>query len=99
VEKYDFYTGNQVGTAKGKGKRGEIDQGPGLAPVVVNFDRGPLGGFATFDLSAGYEVSKMVHVNAGITNLLNTDQIEFVGSPSIGRLIMLEIRAHVPGGK
>ena len=71
--------------------------GPMVSPIIFkNFDWGPLGGFTTIDLSAGYKVNKMVHINMGITNLFDTKQIEFVGSPSIGRLIMFELKVHVP---
>jgi len=34
----------------------------------------------------------------GVTNFFNTKQIEFVGSPSIGRLISVELKVHVPYG-
>jgi iron complex outermembrane receptor protein len=104
LEQYDFYSGSQVGTAAGKGKRGLVYGG--INPVnnkpryyVKNFDWGPLGGFTTFDLSAGYKVSTMVSAGVTVTNLFNTEQIEFVGSPSISRLISFELRVHVPQGK
>jgi hypothetical protein len=38
----------------------------------------------------------MVKVNMGITNLFDTSQIEFVGSPSIGRLISVELKVLAP---
>jgi hypothetical protein len=38
----------------------------------------------------------MVSAGVSITNLFNTEQIEFVGSPSISRLISFELRVHVP---
>jgi len=96
VQEYDFYSGSQLGTAEGKGKRGVIYQGPNVKAIMANFDRGPLGGFVTIDLSAGYSINNMVAVNAGVTNVFNTNQAEFVGSPSIGRLIMVEVKVHVP---
>jgi len=40
----------------------------------------------------------MLAVNMGITNLFNTEQREFAGSPSIGRLFSLEMKLHVPNG-
>ena len=98
VQQYDFYSGSQIGTEAGKGKRGIIPR-PGQPPLWKNFDWGPLGGFTTIDLNAGYRVNQMVQLNMNITNLLNTDQIEFVGSPSIGRLIMFELKVHVPNKK
>ncbi len=99
VEQYDFYAGNQIGTAKGEGKRGVVYQGPNESSTLKNFDHGPLGGFTTIDLSAGYTVNDMINCNVGISNLFNTHQLEFVGSPSIGRLIMCEVRVHVPNSK
>jgi len=38
----------------------------------------------------------MINLNMGITNLLNAKQLEFVGSPYIGRLISFELKVHVP---
>ena len=97
VQQYDFYSASQIGTAAGEGSRGKVYGG--INPVnnqpryyLKNFDWGPLGNFATIDLSAGYKFNKMVSVNMSITNLFDTKQIEFVGSPSIGRLIMFELK-------
>jgi outer membrane receptor for ferrienterochelin and colicins len=104
VQQYDFYSGTQIGTETGKGKRGVVYGG--VNPVngqpryyLKGFDWGPLGGFTTLDLSAGYKVNQMLQLNLGFTNLLDTNQIEFVGSPSIGRLIMAELKVHVPNKK
>jgi len=103
VQEYDFYSGSQIGTAMGKGLRGIVfggmrntTNGPLPSWYLKNFDHGSLGGFTTIDLNAGYKFNKMVSVNMGITNLFNTTQIEFSGSPSIGRLIMFELKVHVP---
>lgn len=95
VEQFDFYSGNQIGTEAGKGKRGIIKI-PGNVSLLKNFDWGPLGGFTTIDLEAGFRFNEMVAVNTSITNLLNTRQIEMVGSPSIGRLIMVQLKVQVP---
>jgi iron complex outermembrane receptor protein len=103
VQQYDFYSGNQIGTEAGEGKRGKVFWGYNLMNqpkyYFKNFDRGPLGDFTTIDLNAGYKFNEMISVNLGITNLFNTKQIEFVGSPSIGRLIMFELKVHVPNKK
>jgi len=98
IQQYDFYSGSQIGTEAGKGKRGIIPR-PGQPPLLKNFDWGPLGDFTTVDLNAGYKFNEMISANMGITNLFNTQQIEFVGSPSIGRLIMFELKVHVPNRK
>lgn len=100
VEQYDFYSGSQVGTREGQGKRGVVYGGPdpvtGAARYYPkNFDHGALGGFTTIDLATGYQLNDNIRLNLGITNLLNTRQVEFVGSPSIGRLIMAELQISV----
>jgi hypothetical protein len=41
----------------------------------------------------------MLSVNMGITNLFNTRQMEALGCLSIGRLIMFELKVHVPNKK
>jgi iron complex outermembrane receptor protein len=99
MQQYDFYSGVQIGTESGKGSRGKvawIDPNGVTRYYLKNYDWGPLGGFTTIDLSAGYKVNEMTSVNIGVTNLFNINQIEFVGSPSIGRLIMFELKVHVP---
>jgi outer membrane receptor for ferrienterochelin and colicins len=98
VQEHDFYSGSQIGTAAGKGKRGKVDRGT-LPPLVKNFDHGPLGGFFTVDISAGYRLSEMVSIGAAVSNLFDTEQREFVGSPSIGRLFSAELKVHVPNRK
>ncbi|MFG6686638.1 TonB-dependent receptor plug domain-containing protein [Mariniflexile sp. HNIBRBA6329] len=82
VQKYDFYSGSQVGSEEGAGARTPPN----------NFNYGPLGGFSTFDFSADYRWSKRVSLNFNITNLFNTKQIEFLGAPSIRRLAMASIK-------
>jgi outer membrane receptor for ferrienterochelin and colicins len=67
--------------------------------MLKNFDWGPLGDFTTIDVEAGYRFNELVSVNTAITNLLNTRQIEMVGSPSIGRLFMVEFKLQVPYSK
>jgi outer membrane receptor for ferrienterochelin and colicins len=103
VEAFDFYSGNQIGTAAGQGKRGVV-LGPTLAngsrvSYLKNYDWGPLGGFTTIDISGGYRFSKVFSVGTSISNLFNTKQREFVGSPLIGRLFTLELKATIPHKK
>ena len=101
VKKFDMYSGSQIGTSAGEGKRGIVYGG--INPInnqprnyIKNFDHGALGGFTTVDLSAGYKLNSMLNLGAGISNLFNTEQREFVGSPSIGRLFSVELKAHIP---
>ena len=102
VQQYDVYNGTQIGTEAGKGWRGKVywEDSTGRARYYYkNFDWGPLGGFISFDVNAGYRINKMLSITMSITNLLNTRQMEALGSPSIGRLIMFELKIHVPNRK
>ena len=101
LDKYDFYSGNQIGTEAGEGSRGRVISAinPSTsAPVISlrNYDHGALGGFTTIDIDAGYKLNKMLSLGAGVSNLFNTTQREFVGSPSIGRLFSVELKAFIP---
>ena len=95
TSQYDFYSGNQISTAVGEGKRGSIQGRHGIR-YLKNFDWGPLGGFTIIDLSAGYKINSMMSVGMNITNLFDTGQREFAGSPTIGRLITFEWRVNLP---
>ena len=108
VEEFDMYSGSQIGTAAGKGKRGVITIAPGTNPstglprattIFKNFNWGSLGGFTTFDFTAGYKINSMLTFSGSISNIFDTEQREFVGSPSIGRLFSFELRAHIPNTK
>lgn len=92
VQQYDFYSGMQIGTEEGEGMKGAVSGNPA---VNYNFDWGPLGGFTTFDFRAGYALTENLTVNLNISNVFNTRQIEFVGSPSIGRLMMIEVKVDI----
>jgi outer membrane receptor for ferrienterochelin and colicins len=102
VEQFDFYSGNQIGTAAGQGSRGRVYGGEVNGTpryYVKNFDWGPLGGFTTIDISAGYRFNPMLSFGAGISNLFDVEMREFVGSPVIGRLFTAEIKVHIPNAK
>jgi len=101
VEQFDMYSGSQIATEAGKGKRGLVYGG--INPLnnqpryyLKNYDWGPLGGFATVDISTGIKLNSMVSLGAGVSNLFDTEQREFVGSPAIGRLFSFELKAHIP---
>lgn len=104
VEKYDFYSGSQIGTAAGEGTRGSVFGGVNPATgqpryYLKNYDWGALGGFLTFDVSSGIQLNEMLHLGAGINNVFNTRQVEFVASPSIGRLVAVELKVTLPAHK
>ncbi len=103
VQEHDFYSGSQMGTAAGKGMRGMVYGG--INPLnnqprfyAKNFNWGALGGFTTIDISAGYRFNPMLSLGAGVSNLFDVEMREFVGSPSIGRLISAELKVHIPNG-
>jgi outer membrane receptor for ferrienterochelin and colicins len=104
VQEFDLYSGSQIGTSAGQGKRGLVYGG--INPLnnqprnyLKNFNWGPMGGFTTFDASAGYRFSSMLSAGASISNIFNTEQREFVGSPSIGRLFSIELKAFIPNNQ
>ena len=103
VQQFDMYSGNQIATAAGQGKRGVVYGGKSSTGLdrfyLKNFDWGPLGGFTTVDLSVGYKLNPQLSLGASISNLFNTYQREFVGSPVIGRLYALELKAFIPNKK
>ena len=101
VQKFDMYSGSQIGTSAGEGKRGLVYGG--LNPInnqpryyAKNFDWGALGGFTSVDISTGVKLNSTLSLGAGISNIFDTEQREFVGSPSIGRLFSIELKAHIP---
>jgi outer membrane receptor for ferrienterochelin and colicins len=98
VEKYDFYSGNQISTKAGEGKWGIVEGPGGIPRYPKNFDRGPLGG-TTVDIRAGYRLNEMVSFTLGITNLFDAKVREFAGSSYIRRLYQAEVRVHVPNKK
>jgi iron complex outermembrane receptor protein len=81
IDKYDFISGRHRAT--------QARRLPGANQFV---DRGPLGGFETFDLNLSYAMQSGVTVNLGVTNLFDAELREMVGSPSIRRLITGEIK-------
>lgn len=102
VEHYDFYSGIQIGTKPGEGKRGKVYGGTDKITgqerwYLKNFDWGPLGGFVSLDLNAGANLSKLLSLALNVTNLFNTTQREFVGAPSIGRLFVAELKFNLAG--
>lgn len=88
LPEYDFYSGVQIAAEENAGKR--------VAPY--NYNYGPLGGFTSVDLSAGYKFTNWLTLGASVTNLFDTAQREYVGSPEIGRLYNAELTFNF-GGK
>jgi iron complex outermembrane receptor protein len=92
VEGYDFFSGINVAA-----KTQDLD-GDGINEIVENervgrtFNYGPLGGFVNFDINLGYNINENLTLGATITNIFDSEVREFVASPSIGRLFLLELK-------
>ncbi len=61
-----------------------------------SWNYGPMGGFVTFDVSAGYRFSPMFRLSGQVSNLFNTEMREFTAAPPTGRLFSLELRVDLP---
>jgi iron complex outermembrane receptor protein len=81
VQAYDFVSGYHSATKAGKGTGSRQFK-----------DKGPLGGFTTFDVNLSYAVSPQVQLKLSATNIFDEGHRETVGSPEIRRLILTEIR-------
>ncbi len=78
--------------------------GDGVNEIVENarvgrtWNYGPLGGFFNLDLTMGYKFSENWTLGASVTNILDSEVRQFVASPPIGRLYMVELKYHLPIG-
>ncbi|MFQ5637829.1 MAG: TonB-dependent receptor domain-containing protein [bacterium] len=81
IDEYDFISGRHRATAAGEG-----------TGAFQFKDRGPLGGFETFDLNLSYAMRNGVTVNFSVSNIFDTGLREFAASPEIGRLITGELK-------
>ncbi|EMR02115.1 TonB-dependent receptor [Cesiribacter andamanensis] len=99
VEKYNYFSSYQIASETIPGATW------GGMPIVEDalsgnaWNYGPLGGFVTFDVSAGYKFSPMFRLSAQVTNLFDTEMREFTAAPPTGRLFSLELRVDLPAIK
>ena len=91
VQAYDFYSGINV-AAKANSTLGVVEN----ARYNRTWNYGPLGGFTTVDVSAGYRLSTYLTASAQVVNLFDTKMREFVASPFIGRLYSAELKVMIP---
>ncbi|MEW6701464.1 MAG: TonB-dependent receptor, partial [Bacteroidota bacterium] len=92
VQAYNFFSGINVAASADPNI---VISGSKLvenARVGRSWNYGPLGGFVNVDLNAGYRFTEKITLSAQITNLFNTREREFVGSPFISRLFSVELR-------
>lgn len=98
VQEYDFFSGINVAA-----ETQDLD-GDGVIDVVENarygrtWNYGPLGGFFNVDLNLGYNFSENWTLGASVTNIFDSEVRQFVASPAIGRLYMVELKYHLPIG-
>ncbi|MBW3545788.1 MAG: TonB-dependent receptor [Bacteroidetes bacterium] len=96
VEKYNYFSSFQIASETIPGALW------GGMPIVEDalsgnaWNYGPLGGFVTFDISAGYKINQMFRLSAQVTNLFNTEMREFTAAPPTGRLFSMELRVDLP---
>ena len=81
VDKYDFISGRHRAT-----------QARRIRTTFQFVDRGPLGGFETFDLNLSYAMQSGVTINVSATNIFNAPLREMVGSPEIRRIVVGEVK-------
>ncbi|PWJ44736.1 TonB-dependent receptor [Sediminitomix flava] len=98
VEAYDYFSSYQIAAeTQDLTYRG--------VPVVEGarsanaFNYGPLGGFTTFDISAGYRFNETFTASAMVSNVFDTEMREFTAAPPTGRLISLELKINLPSYK
>ncbi len=85
VGEYEFESGKWKATSKGIGTSTS-----GTNPYYLN--SGPLGGFLLVDVTTSYSISDNLNLQLNIENLFDIDANQMVGSPSIGRLIIIELK-------
>jgi len=81
VDKYDFISGRHRAT-----------QAKRVFNAFQYMDRGPLGGFETFDLNLSYAMQSGVTINVSASNIFNAPLREMVGSPEIRRIVVGEVK-------
>jgi iron complex outermembrane receptor protein len=92
VAEYDFFSGINVAAKTNPDLIYNGDPVIEGKRVGRDFNEGPLGGFVTFDVSAGYRISPLVTLAGQVVNLFDSEVREFVASPSIGRLVSVELK-------
>ena len=56
------------------------------------FNRGPLGGFLSVNVNAGYDVLDWLAINGSVSNLFDSEQRDIAGTPIIGRLYKVGVK-------
>lgn len=91
VEAYDYFSSFQVAAET----QDLVYRGTPVvedAPGTDSYNYGPLAGFVTVDVGAGYKVNDHLRFSVQVTNLFNTEYREFTASPFVGRLFSANMR-------
>ena len=91
VQAYDFFSGINVAAKENTDLKIREN-----ARFGRTWNYGPLGGFTTVDVSAGYRVNSYLTASAQVVNLFDTKMREFVASPFIGRFYSAELKVMLP---
>ncbi len=94
VSEYSFVSGRHFASDQQEGERVILPTAGG--PVAFNYNYGPLGGFVTTSISAGYRISPMLSLGASVTNLFGVEQREFVGAAPTPRFFTATLRTDLP---
>lgn len=95
VDEYDFFSGINVAAKTNPDLIYNGDPVIERKRVGRDFNEGPLGGFVTFDINAGYRITQNITASARLSNIFDSEVREFVASPSIGRLFSAELRYNI----
>ena len=96
VEQYDYFSSFQIAS---QSHPGLVYRGKPIiedARSADTYNYGPLGGFVTVDLSAGYRISEVFTISAAASNLFNESLREFTASAPTRGLYTLEFRVNLP---
>lgn len=92
AQEYDFFSGINV-AAKTQDLTGDgVNEIVENARVGRTWNYGPLGGFVNFDVNLGYRITDGLSLGASVTNIFNTEVREFVASPPVRRLFLVELK-------
>ncbi|MDT0630129.1 TonB-dependent receptor [Rubrivirga litoralis] len=94
VSQYSFVSGRHFASDQQEGERVVLTTPGGAVPF--NYNYGPLGGFVTADVSAGYQFTPTLQVGAAVTNLFGVEQREFVGSPPTPTFVTASLKTTLP---
>ncbi|MGM0532699.1 MAG: TonB-dependent receptor [Bacteroidota bacterium] len=93
VQSYNFFSGINIASETNQDITVTGDPVVENAKVGRDWNEGPLGGFINVDISGGYNINDNLTLSAQLTNVFNSEVREFVASPTIRRMAMVELKA------